>query len=119
MNKVILCGRLTRDVDVRYSNGEESTAVARYTLAVDRNGDEADFVSCVAFGKTGEFAEKYLHKGQKILVEGEIRTGSYKDKDGDMHYTTDVVVLRHEFCEKKAEADEDEYSKPKSKKKYR
>lgn len=105
MNKVILCGRLTKDPEARYSQGENSTCVARYTLAVDRKytkGEEkqADFISCVAFGKSGEFAEKYLKKGTKILVTGRIQTGSY-EKDGKKIYTTDVVVEEHEFVEAK------------------
>lgn len=107
MNKVILMGRLTRDPEVRYSQGENATAIARYTLAVDRrfsrNNDEqtADFISCVAFGKSGEFAEKYLHKGTKIAVTGRIQTGSYTNKDGVKVYTTDVVVEDQEFAESK------------------
>jgi len=106
MNKVILMGRLTRDPDVRYSQGEKSTCIARYTLAVDRRykreGDQsADFISCVAFGKSGEFVEKYLRKGTKIAVTGRIQTGSY-EKDGQRVYTTDVVVEEHEFAESKA-----------------
>ena len=107
MNKVILMGRLTRDPEVRYSQGENATAVARYTLAVDRrfnrNNDEqtADFIGCVAFGKAGEFAEKYLHKGTKIAVVGRIQTGSYTNKDGVKVYTTDVVVEEQEFAESK------------------
>ncbi len=108
MNKVILMGRLTRDPEVRYSTqGDGQMAIARYTLAVDRrfnrNGDEntADFISCVAFGKTGEFAERYLRKGTKIAVTGRIQTGSYTNKDGVKVYTTDVVVEDHEFVESK------------------
>ncbi len=107
MNKVILMGRLTRDPEVRYSQGDNSMAIARYTLAVDRrfsrNNDEntADFINCVAFGKSGEFAEKYLHKGMKIAITGRIQTGSYTNKDGVKVYTTDVVVEEHEFCESK------------------
>lgn len=107
MNKVILMGRLTRDPEVRYSQGENATAVARYTLAVDRrfnrNNDEqtADFINCVAFGRSGEFAEKYLHKGTKIAVTGRIQTGSYTNKDGVKVYTTEVVVEEHEFAESK------------------
>ena len=103
MNKVCLCGRLTKDPDVRYSQGENSTCIARYSLAVDRRGKEkeADFISCVAFGKSGEFAEKYLKKGTKILVSGRIQTGSY-EKDGKKVYTTDVVVEEHYFCEGKS-----------------
>lgn len=99
MNKVMLIGRLTREPDVRYSNNQEQTCVARYTLAVQRNKDEADFIGCVAFGRAGEFAEKYLTKGMKIAIVGRIQTGQYKDKDGETHYTTDVVVESHEFCE--------------------
>ena len=113
MNKVILMGRLTREPDVRYSqNADGSMAVARYTLAVDRrrarnNNDEqsADFISCVAFGRAGEFAEKYLHQGTKIVVTGRIQTGSYTNKDGQRVYTTDVVVEEQEFAESKASSD--------------
>ncbi len=107
MNKVILMGRLTRDPEVRYSQGENATAVARYTLAVDRrfsrNNDEqtADFINCVAFGRSGEFSEKYIHKGTKIAVTGRIQTGSYTNKDGVRVYTTDVVVEDQEFAESK------------------
>lgn len=107
MNKVILLGRLTRDPEVRYTQGNEPMAVARYSLAVDRQGknDEnkqnADFISCVAFGKRGEFAEKYLHKGTKIAVCGRLQTGSYTAQDGTKRYTTDVVVDEHYFCEAK------------------
>ena len=112
MNKVILMGRLTREPDVRYSqNADGSMAVARYTLAVDRrrarhNNDEqsADFISCVAFGRSGEFAEKYLHQGTKIVVTGRIQTGSYTNKDGQRVYTTDVVVEEQEFAESKSAA---------------
>lgn len=106
MNKIILMGRLVRDPEVRYSQGERATAVARYTLAVDRkfkrDGEpNADFINCIAFGKNGDFAEKYLHKGVKILVEGRIQTGSYTNKDGVKVYTTDVVVESCEFAESK------------------
>jgi single-strand DNA-binding protein len=107
MNKAILMGRLTRDPEVRYSQGETPLAIARYTLAVDRrfnrNGDEntADFINCVAFGKTGEFAEKYYRKGTKVLVSGRIQTGSYTNKDGVKVYTTEVVVEEQEFAESK------------------
>ena len=110
MNKVILMGRLTRDPEVRYSQGDNAMAVARYTLAVDRrfnrNNDDqtADFISCVAFGRSGEFAEKYLHKGTKIAITGRIQTGSYTNKDGVKVYTTDVVVEDHEFAESKNSA---------------
>ena len=104
MNKVILMGRLTRDPDIRYSAGENSTAVARYTLAVDRrfrrDGEQtADFISCVAFGRSAEFAEKYFHQGIRIVVSGRIQTGSYTNKDGATVYTTDVVADRVEFLE--------------------
>lgn len=107
MNKVILIGRCTRDPEVRYSQGENATAVARYTLAVDRqfkrDGDQsADFINCIAFGKRGEFAEKYLCKGTKIAVVGRIQTGSYTNRDGQKVYTTDVIVEEHEFVESKA-----------------
>ena len=112
MNKVILMGRLTREPDVRYSqNADGSMAVARYTLAVDRrrgrnsdNEQSADFISCVAFGRAGEFAEKYLHQGTKIVVTGRIQTGSYTNKDGQRVYTTDVVVEEQEFAESKSAA---------------
>ncbi len=108
MNKVILMGRLTRDPDMRYTQGENSMAVARYTLAVDRrrsNADgtrEADFISCVAFGRQAEFAERYLHQGTKIAATGRIQTGSYTNKDGQKVYTTDVVIEDQEFAESKA-----------------
>ena len=106
MNKVILMGRLTRDPDVRYSQGENSTAVARYTLAVDRRfskneENSTDFINIVAFGKAGEFAEKYLKKGTKVLVTGRIQTGSYTNKEGQKVYTTDVVAEDQEFAESK------------------
>ena len=107
MNKVILMGRLTRDPEVRYSQGENATAIARYTLAVDRrfnrNGDDqsADFIGCVAFGRAGEFAEKYFRKGTKVAITGRIQTGSYTNKDGVRVYTTDVVVEEQEFAESK------------------
>lgn len=108
MNKVILMGRLTRDPEIRYANNENNTCIANYTLAVDRRfkrqGDEqtADFIRCVAMGKGGEFAEKYLHQGTKIIAEGRIQTGSYTNKDGQRVYTTDVVVENQEFAESKA-----------------
>ena len=108
MNKVILMGRPTRDPEVRYTQGEEPLAIARYTLAVDRrrtrsseNEQTADFISCVAFGRNGEFAEKYIRKGTKVVIEGRIQTGSYTNKDGAKIYTTEVVVERHEFAESK------------------
>jgi len=106
MNKVILMGRLTRDPDVRYSQNENSTAVARFTIAVDRrfkrDGDQtADFISCVAFGKTAEFFEKYMKQGTKVCAEGRIQTGSYTNREGNKVYTTDVVVENVEFAESK------------------
>ncbi|MGN0481714.1 MAG: single-stranded DNA-binding protein [Lachnospiraceae bacterium] len=117
MNKVILMGRLTRDPDVRYSQGADgSMAIARYTLAVDRRGrrdangteQSADFIGCVAFRNQAEFAEKYLHQGTKIVVTGRIQTGSYTNKEGQKVYTTDVVVEEQEFAESKANASNNE-----------
>ena len=110
MNKVILMGRLTRDPEVRYSAGENSQAVARYTIAVDRrfkrDGEAtADFIGCVAFGRQAEFAEKYLHQGTKIAATGRIPTGSYTNRDGQKVYTTDVVIEEQEFAESKAAAE--------------
>lgn len=102
MNRVVLSGRLTKDPEVRWTQANPSTCVARYTLAVDRfKKDEADFITCIAFGKSGEFAEKYLKKGTKVLVAGHIQTGSFQKQDGTKVYTTDVVVDSHEFCESK------------------
>lgn len=105
MNKVILMGRLARDPEVRYTQGEQVMAVARYTLAVDRRGknqeNSADFIQCVAFGKAGEFVERYLHKGTKIVLTGRIQTGSYTNKEGQRVYTTDVVAEDQEFAESK------------------
>jgi single-strand DNA-binding protein len=103
MNKVILMGRLTRDVETRYSQGNEPMAIGRYTLAVDGR-KEADFINCVAFGRAGEFAEKYFRKGMKVAITGRIQTGSYTDKDGKKVYTTDIVVEDQEFCESKQSA---------------
>ena len=116
MNKVILMGRLTRDPDVRYSagSGDQQQAYARYTLAVDRrarrdnndpNAQTADFISCVAFGRSAQFAEQYLRKGTKIAVTGRIQTGKYTNREGQTVYTTDVVVEDQEFAESKASAD--------------
>jgi len=107
MNKVILIGRLTRDPEIRYAQNENGTAVARYTLAVDRrfkrDGEQdADFIGCVVFGKGAEFAEKYFSKGIKIAITGRIQTGSYTNKEGQKVYTTDVVVEEQEFAESKA-----------------
>ena len=108
MNKVILMGRLTRDPEVRYSQGENALAIARYTLAVDRRAARregeptADFINCVAFGRSAEFAERYLRQGTKIVVSGRIQTGSYTNRDGQKVYTTEVVVEESEFAESKA-----------------
>ena len=106
MNKVILMGRLTRDPEVRYSAGENALAIARYTLAVDRrfrrDGEAtADFISCVSFGRTAEFAEKYFRQGMRVLVSGRIQTGSYTNRDGQKVYTTDIVVDDQEFADSK------------------
>ena len=114
MNKVILMGRLTRDPEVRYSQGERSMAIARYTLAVDRRGrrsqdgdqgQTADFINIVAFDRAGEFAEKYFRQGMRVLVSGRIQTGSYVNKDGQKVYTTDIIVEEQEFAESKATSD--------------
>ncbi|TAH65513.1 MAG: single-stranded DNA-binding protein [Anaerolineaceae bacterium] len=108
MNKVILIGRLTRDPNMRYSQGESSTAVARYTLAVDRrfkrasDNQDADFIGCVSFGKTAEFVEKYFRQGMKMVAVGRIQTGSYTNNEGQKVYTTDVVVEEVEFAESKS-----------------
>ena len=109
INRVILIGRLVADPELRYT--QSNTAVASYRLAVDRikkaeGQQEADFINIVAWGKSGEFASKYFHKGMKVGVEGRIQTGSY-EKDGVKHYTTDVVVERQEFCESKSSSDYD------------
>ena len=110
MNRVILMGRLTRDAEIRYSQGESSTAIARFSLAVDRRfrkeGDEqtADFINCVAFGRTAEFMERFGRKGTKFVAEGRIQTGSYTNKNGQRVYTTDVVVESVEFAESKSAA---------------
>lgn len=109
-------GRLTRDPDIRYSQGENSLAIARFTLAVDRrfkregsNDQTADFISCVAFGKTAEFCERYTHQGTKLVVEGRIQTGSYTNKDGVKVYTTEVFVENVEFAESKNSSSEGNY----------
>lgn len=110
MNKVILMGRLTRDPETRYTTGENPMAISRYTIAVDRrftrnnnDGNNADFIPCVVFGKSAEFTEKYLKKGTKIAVTGRIQTGSYTNKDGVKVYTTEVVVEDQEFAESKGD----------------
>ena len=115
MNRVILMGRLTRDPEVRYSQGERSMAIARYTLAVDRRGrrnqdssaeqQTADFINCVAFDRAAEFAEKYFRQGLKIAITGRIQTGSYTNREGQKVYTTEVVVEDQEFAESKAASD--------------
>ena len=110
LNKVILMGRLTRNPEVRYSQGEKATCVAKYTLAVNRRfhregEQDADFINCVAFGKQGEFAEKYLKQGTKIVISGRIQTDSYTNRDGVKVYTTDVVIEEQEFAESKKAAE--------------
>lgn len=118
MNKVVLIGRLTKDPEIRYTQGDEPVAIGRYTLAVDRKSKgkdgnrEADFISCIAFRKAADFAEKYLHQGMKVAVVGRIQTGSYTSRDGHKVYTTDVVVEEHEFCEKIAEGQPEEAPSP-------
>ena len=117
MNKVILMGRLTRDPDVRYSAGENALAIARYTLAVDRrfrrdSEATADFISCVAFGRVAEFAERYFHQGIRIVVSGRIQTGSYTNREGQKVYTTEVVVEEQEFAESKSASDQYAASHP-------
>lgn len=114
MNKVILMGRLTRDPEVRYSQGENALAIARYTLAVDRrfkrDGEaSADFINCVVFGKSAEFTERYFRQGTKVVVSGRIQTGSYTNRDGVKVYTTEVVVEEQEFAESKAASSEHSY----------
>ena len=112
MNRVILMGRLTRDPEVRYSQGERSMAIARYTLAVDRRGrrgqdgndQTADFINCVAFDRAGEFAEKYFRQGLRVLVSGRIQTGSYTNKEGQKVHTTDVIAEDQEFADGKSSA---------------
>lgn len=118
MNKVILMGRLTREPEVRYSNGAEPLAVARYTLAVNRrfkrkDEPEADFIPCVAFGKSGEFAEKYFRKGQMVAVTGRLQVRSWEDKEGKKHWATEVVIEEQHFAESKAAQEKAaEQSKP-------
>lgn len=109
MNRVILMGRLTRDPDVRYTQGEKSMAIARYTLAVDRRGKKerdqdqqaADFINCVAFDREAEFAETYFHQGMRVLVSGRLQTGSYVNKEGKKVYTTEVILTDQEFADSK------------------
>ena len=112
MNKAILMGRLTRDPEVRYSSGERSMAIARYTLEVDRgfkrggdsNEQTADFIPCIAFDKAGEFAEKYFRQGMRVLISGRIQTGSYTNKEGQKVYTTEVIIDTQEFADGKVES---------------
>lgn len=108
MNKVVLVGRLVRDPEVRYSQGDNATAIVRYTIAVDRkfkrdNEPTADFIPCVAFGRTAEFAEKYFRQGMRVAISGRIQTGSYTNKDGVKVYTTEVLIEEHEFAQSKSE----------------
>lgn len=115
MNKVILMGRLTRDPEVRYSQGENATAVARFTLAADRrikrdNEASVDYINCVSFGRSAEFAEKYFHKGTKIVIAGRIQTGSYTNKDGRKVYTTDIVIEEQDFAESKAASHQNDHT---------
>lgn len=115
MNKVILMGRLTREPIIRYTQGENTMAIARYTLAVDRRfrcegEQDADFIGCVAFGRQAEFAEKYLHQGTKIAITGRIQTGSYTNREGQKVYTTDVVVEEQEFAESKSASENSGYT---------
>ena len=117
MNKVVLMGRLTRDPEVRYSQGENALAIARYTLAVDRrfkrDGEQtADFINCVVFGKSAEFTERYFRQGMRVVVCGRIQTGSYTNRDGVKVYTTEVVVEEQEFAESKATADSNNNYQP-------
>lgn len=117
MNKVIMIGRLTKDPEVRYLQGENSMAIARFNLAVDRrikkdSEQSADFINCVSFGKTAEFIDKYFKKGTKIALVGRIQTGSYTNKEGQKVYTTDVVVEEVEFAESKGSGDNQQTSRP-------
>ena len=113
MNQAIICGRLVRDPEIRYTNGAEAKAVAKYTIAVDRMKDkEADFISCVAFGKSAEFAEKYFRKGQRVLISGRIQTGSYTNKDGQKVYTTDVLIATQEFADGKGSGESQTGTRP-------
>ncbi len=107
MNKVILMGRLTRDPEVRYSQGDNATAIAKFALAVNRktkreNETSADYINCISFGRSAEFAEKYFRKGTKIVILGRIQTGSYTNRDGQKVYTTDIVIEEQDFAESKS-----------------
>lgn len=118
MNRVILMGRLTRDPETRYSQGERSMAISRYTLAVDRRGrkveneQNTDFINCVAFDKAGEFAERYFRQGMRVLISGRIQTGSYMNKDGVKIYTTDIVIEDQEFADSKGAGENHQQSRP-------
>lgn len=117
MNKVILIGRITKNPEVRYSQGNNPMAIVKYTLAVDRrfkrDGDPtADFINCVAFGRNGEFAEKYFQQGTKISICGHIQTGSYTNRDGQKVYTTDVIVDEQEFAESKSASQQNRNAQP-------
>ena len=113
MNQAIICGRLVREPEIRYTNGEEAKAVAKYTIAVDRMKDkEADFISCVAFGKSAEFAEKYFRKGQRVLISGRIQTSSYTNKDGQKVYTTDILIATQEFADGKGSGESQTGTRP-------
>lgn len=119
MNRVILMGRLTRDPEVRYSQGQKQMAIARYTLAVDRRGRKtedqqtADFIPCVAFDRAAEFAEKYFHQGMRVLVSGRIQTGSYTNREGQRIYTTEVILDDQEFADSKNnEQNDPQYNPP-------
>ena len=117
MNKVVLCGRLTRDPEIRYSQSEKKMCIARYALAVDRkfkrDGEpSADFINCVAFGKLGEFAEKYLKKGTKLIVTGRIQTDTYNNRDGQKVYSIQVMVEEQEFAESKAQSQQNQPQQP-------
>ena len=121
MNKTILIGRLTKDPDVRYTQGDNGMCIARYTLAVDRAGKKkegqpsADFIPCVAFGKNAEFVEKYVKKGTKLAISGHIQTGSYTGKDGNKVYTTDVIIESQEFAESKGGGESNWKAEPQKK----
>lgn len=114
MNKVILMGRATRDTEARYTSGDDQMCIARYTLAVDRKGKDknADFIPCVAFGRAGEFAEKYIKKGTKMAIVGRIQTGSYTNKKGEKVYTTEVVIEDQEFAESKKSSEQNAKDAP-------
>lgn len=117
MNKVILCGRLTRDPEIRYSQGNNPTAIARGSIAVDRKYKQdgqptADFINILAFGKTAGVFEKYVRKGTKIIIEGRIQTGSYTNKDGNKVYKTDVLVESIEFAESRSSSENSTYNNP-------